>query len=66
MIVSNFLNSISYHFFNIIIIIIILIFLLTTYFLLRGKATDPNFLNISKQNLINIVFHRGDFVEDWK
>ena len=41
----------------IIIIIIIHIFLLPTYFSLGDKATSQPFSNISKQNLMNIIFH---------
>ena len=36
--------------------IIIIIFLLPTYFSLAVKVTEL-FFNISKQNLINIIFH---------
>ena len=45
----------------IIIIIIIIIFLLPTV-----KLPRQLFFNISKQGLINILFHRGDFVKDRK
>ena len=38
----------------------ILIFLMPTYFLLGGKATESTFFDISKSNLTNILFHRGD------
>ena len=36
-----------------------------TYFLTaQGKATDPQlFFNISKENLMNILFHKGDCVK---
>ena len=78
MMVPNFLYSNSYNFFNIIIIIIIiiiflhiiiiiLIFLVPPYFALGGKAIPSQpFFTISKQNLINILFHRGNFVKNRK
>ena len=68
--VPNFLYTVTDHLFNIIIIIIIMIiriFLPPTHFWLGGKATEPTiFFNISKKNLFNILFHRGDFVKDRK
>ena len=65
MMVPNFLYSNSYHFLKLhIIIIIIIIIGVLTYFSSGGKATESTIFNISKQNLINILFHRGGFVRD--
>ena len=74
MMVPNFLYSNRKHFLNtiiiiiiiimiLLIIIIILIFPLPNYSSLSGKATEQNIFWTLKQNLINVLFYRGDFVK---
>ena len=61
----NFLYSNSYHFST--LLLLLLSFLFYYYpFISHWAAKLPSqlFYNISKQNLINILFHRGDFMKD--
>ena len=67
--VPDFLYSNRYHFFNIIIIFILILIIIITiiiFLLLTAKLPSQLFFNISKQNLIDNLFHRGDFVKDRK